>query len=137
MPAEVRRRRADEQRAEFMNLPSRRCDHQDGRAVRSGERLRSVAEKYSDYGAGEMLVRRRDAAVAPQISDGLRQRRDHALEQPLRTERGRGAFQHVVQPAGVERLYSVDALIKERRSSGCSDWCRRAISTGSLGCQFF
>ena len=60
-----------------------------------------------------MLVRRRDGAVAPQIADGLCQRRDDALQQSLGAQRGRTALERVLQRAGIERFHGGDAFIKE------------------------
>ena len=97
VPAEIRRRRADEERAEFVNL-SRRCRHHEHRrALRSGERLGGVPEKNPNDRSREMFMRGCDGAVPPQVADGLRERSNDALQQPLRAQFGRGAFQRLLQ----------------------------------------
>ena len=123
LPAEVRRRCPDQQRAEFMNLPRRRGHHQDGRIVHRAERLGGVAEENPDRRAGEMFVSGGEGAVAPQVTDGLRQRRDDALQQAQGAQRGGCAFERVVQSVRVERFDGGHALVEERTSCrrfGCS-----------------
>ena len=121
-----------------MQLAARGGHHQDRRTFHTGKRLGRVPQKNPNDRAGEMLVRRRDRSVAPQVPDALRQRRHHALQQALGAERGRGTIQRVLQRAGVELLYSGDAFIKQ----GCRPRRLRQrarglpVAAGSLGGEF-
>src|SRR5664279_4706741 len=102
MPTEVRRRRADQQGAQFVQLSAGRRHQNYGRIVHSRKRLGSVPEEDANRGAGEMLMRCGDDAVAPQITNGLCQWRDDPLQQSLRAQLSRTALEGVLERAGIE-----------------------------------
>ena len=135
MPAQIGRRRADEQGAQLMQLPAGGGHHQDRRTFHTGKRLGRVPQKTPDDRAGEMFVRRRDRSGAPQVPDALRQRRHHALQQALGAERGRGTIQRVLQRAGVEPFYRGDAFLKQGGRPGRLRQRARGLPVvaGSLG----
>ena len=113
MPAEVRRRRAHQQRAQFVQLSAGCRDHDHGRALHSGEWLGRVSKENPNDRAGEMLVRRGDDAVTPRVANSLGQRRNHPLQHSLRAQLRRPALERVLQRARVKRLHGGDAFSEE------------------------
>src|SRR4051812_28453811 len=113
MPAQIRRRCADEQRAQFMNLSRRSRHNQHGRTVRTGEWFRGVPKKNTDDCACEMFVGSGDAPVPPQFAHRLSEWRNHPLEQSLRAQLGRAALKRFFESARVESLDGRDALIED------------------------
>jgi hypothetical protein len=65
-----------------------------------------------------MFMRGRQAAGAPPLADGLRQRANDFLQQAQRAERCLGALEDPFQSAVVEGLDGREALLKERRTAG-------------------
>ena len=95
-----------------------------------------MPEENPNHRAGEMFMRRCDGAVAPQVADGLRERCDDALQQPLRAQVSRGTLQRLFQRACVERLHCGDAFIEERvscRNRRHSGPRPRSVAVGVVG----
>ena len=97
MPAEVRRRGGGQQRAQFVQLSGGRGDHHHRRISTAGKRLGGMAQKNADHRAGEMFMRRGNDTIAPEFTDGLRERCDDASQQALGAERNFCALERLLQ----------------------------------------
>ncbi len=77
------------------------------------------------------LVRGGNRAVPPQLANGLRERRDDALQQALRAQFRLGALQCLVQSTGIERLHGRDAAVEKRQCCLGFGWFAWGVAVGS------